>query len=334
MVQSRGTKTINPVKPRISPGLLLFLLAPVLAELLSGHKSPLEFFNPLSLVILSLPYGCGALICRELVVRWRKGRFSLVLLGIAYGIYEEGVVVRSIFNPNWGELGQLAGYSHVAGVTWTYAELLIHFHVVVSIAASVMLVEIMYPEQRHQRWISDKTLIGCVIGLLLWIPAGVWMTSYFPPIHLYILAWLTIFALAGAARYIPAHPLPPRTVAVPRPRWFWLLGALNMTIFFFTVFLTAQHGTPPYFVTALLLLVLDGVTVLLVLRWSGNGVSWDDRHRLALIAGELSFFIYACFDHDIQKWEGLSIVGFLAGFALWYLNRCVKTRIQQAASTG
>ncbi len=320
-----ASKAIKAITTRISPGIALFLLAPVLAELLSGHQSPLEFFNPLNLVILSLPYGCGALICRELVVRWRKGRFSLLLLGIAYSIYEEGIVVRSIFDPNWGELEQLAGYSHVAGITWTYAELLIHFHVIVSIAASVILLEILYPEQKHQSWISNKTLIGCFIGILLWIPAGFWMTSYVPPLPLYISAWIVVFALGLAARYAPAT-LPPRTVTVPRPRWFWLLGALNMSLFFFTVFLTAQEGIPPYFVTGLLLLVIDGVTLWLVLHWSGNGFCWDDRHRLALIAGELSFFIYACFDHDVETWEGLSIVGFAAIIALWELNRRVRAR--------
>ncbi len=321
------TKVAN----RISPGLVLFLLAPTLAELLSGHQPPLEFFNPLSLIISSLPYGCGALICRELVVRWHKGRFSLLLLGMAYGIFEEGIVVRSLFNPNWGELGHLAEYTHVAGVTWTYAELLIHFHALVSITASVVLAEILYPDKRHQSWISTRALMGCFAALLLWILAGFLMTSYIPPLELYMIAWLTIFTLIWAARYKPAHPLQPRKVAVPRPLWFWLLGALNMSIFFFTVFLTAQYNVPPFFVTALFLLCLDSVTLWLVLRWSGNGFSWDDRHRLALIAGGLSFFIYACFDHDIQKWEGLSIVGIIAIIALCQLYHRVATRIKETS---
>lgn len=326
MTDKAATATI---KKRIPPGLVLFLLAPILGELLSGHQPPLEFFNPLSLVILSLPYGCGALICRELVIRWGKGRFSLLLLAVAYGIYEEGIVVRSFFNPNWGELGHLGEYSHAAGVTWTYAELLIHFHVLVSITASVVLAEMLYPEERHQSWISTKKLIFCFAALLLWIPAGFLMTSYIPPIELYILTWLTIFILMWAARHLPAQLLRPRTVSVPRPRWFWLLGALNMSIFFFTVFLTPQHDIPPFYVTALFLLVLDGVTLWLVLRWSGNGFAWNDRHRLAFIAGGLSFFIYACIDHDLEKWEGLSIVGIIAIIALWQLNRRVTARIQR-----
>jgi hypothetical protein len=315
------------ITKRISPGLTLFVLAPILGELLSGHQPPLEFFNPLNLIILSLPYGCGALICRELVVRWKKGFISLLLLGAAYGMFEEGIVVRSLFNPDWGELGNLGTYSHVAGITWTYAELLIHFHVIVSITASVTLAEILYPEQRYKSWISNKKLMGCFMALLLWILAGFLMTSYMPSTGLYILTWLAIFGLVWTARHIPAHS--PCTVSVPGPWWFWLLGLMNMTIFFFTVFLTPQYGVPPYFVTALLLLVLDGGTLWLILRWSGNGLAWDDRHRLYLIAGALSFFIYACIDHDLEKWEGSSIVGILAIVALWQLKRRVSTRIQE-----
>jgi hypothetical protein len=324
---SKATKR-SPIG-HISPGLLLFVLAPVLAELLSGHQSPAEFFNPLNLIVLSLPYGCGAVICRELAVRWHKGRLTLLLLGIAYGMYEEGIVVRSIFNPAWGELGNLAEYSHGAGVTWTYAELLIHFHVIVSITASIYLVEMAYPDRRQQSWINNTQLIGCFIYLLLWIPAGFLMTSYIPPAKLYSSAWAAIGVLVLAAHKVPAHILRPRTITVVRPFWFWLLGFLNMSIFFFMVFLTPEYDIVPYFVTALLLIVLEGITGFLVLHWSGNGFSWDDRHRLAFFAGGLSFFICACFAHDMEQWTGLSVVALLAITALWQLNCRVANRLKK-----
>jgi hypothetical protein len=89
---------------RVSPSLLLLLLAPAIGELLSGSSPPLEFFFPPSLILLALMYGCGALVCREMVVRWGKGWLSLLLLGIAYGIYEEGIVLRSFFNSAWQDL--------------------------------------------------------------------------------------------------------------------------------------------------------------------------------------------------------------------------------------
>jgi hypothetical protein len=50
---------------RIAPGVALLLTAPVIGELVPGHQAPAEFFNPVVFAALALPYGCGALLCRE-----------------------------------------------------------------------------------------------------------------------------------------------------------------------------------------------------------------------------------------------------------------------------
>ncbi len=87
----------SPIKN--SSTLVLFLLSPAIAELLSGSAPPLEFFNPLGFVILASLYGSGAILARELALRWRKGYLSLLLLGAAYGVIEEGLIVKSFFDP-------------------------------------------------------------------------------------------------------------------------------------------------------------------------------------------------------------------------------------------
>jgi hypothetical protein len=38
--------------------------------------------------------------------------------------------------------------------------------------------------------------------------------------------------------------------------------------------------------------------------------------------------MYACFDQDLEKWEGLSIVAIMAIVALWWLNRGAAARTQ------
>jgi len=74
---------------RVTPALVLFFLAPAIAELLSGSAPPSEFFNPISFILLASLYGSGALIVRELKVRWNKGYVSMFVLGAAYGIIGE-----------------------------------------------------------------------------------------------------------------------------------------------------------------------------------------------------------------------------------------------------
>lgn len=145
--------THRPITPegwrsRVGPGVTLLLLAPTLGELVSGHQTLFEFLNPVSFLVTALPYGFGALVCRELTVRWRKGWLCLVLLALAFGIYEEAIVARSFWDPKWSELGALGDYSYRGGVTWTYAAVLLHFHVTISIVSSVLVAHLIHPNER------------------------------------------------------------------------------------------------------------------------------------------------------------------------------------------
>jgi hypothetical protein len=292
---------------RIPPWLTLLVLAPLLGEIVSGHQPPLELCNPLSVTLLMLPYGLGALICRELARRWRKGWPSLILLAVAYGVYEEAIVVRSFFDPNWAELEILKPY-HVLGVNWTYAEMLIHFHVLVSIAAAVMLAEMIHSDRRREPWLSDKGLIACIAGLALWFPAGWLMTQYVPPLTGYTLAWVAIAVLMLAARYIPAGIPAPVKKNPPHPVFFLLLGFANMTLFFVAVYVLPESWAPPLWLSVSGLALLDVFSLLLLLYWSGSGGAWGDRHRLAWVAGGLGFFILFNLASDLEAFAGKSCV--------------------------
>ena len=98
------------------PPVTLFFLAPVIAELLSGSAPPAEFFRPIGLAVLTILYGGGAILVREITIRWKKGWISLLVLGAAYGIIEEGLMVKSFFDPNWTDLGILGTYGRWLGV--------------------------------------------------------------------------------------------------------------------------------------------------------------------------------------------------------------------------
>ena len=317
---------------RVPPWLTLLVLAPVLGELVSGHQAPLEFINPLNFLLLSLPYGCGALLCRELVVRWGGGSLCLLLLGIAYGVYEEGVVVYSLFDPHWSELGAMAQYGYFAGVNWTWAAGTVQFHALVSIGASVALAHMIYPDQRAKPWLGKRGLVVGVVVLLAWIPALGSIMIFdmkrpLPPLHLYAAAWGVIAALVLAAYRIAKRTTSAARHASVKPWAFFLLGAVNISLLFIGVYIMPEHGAPPLIVTMLLLILLDAVSLFLWWRWSGRGWGWDDRHRLALVSGILAFFVLFTFLKDLESWQGSSIVGVLAILGLWQLGRTVYRRI-------
>jgi len=276
---------------RIPPAFALFIIAPVFGELFSGSASLNEFVNPITFIALTLLYGCGAIIAREWVIRWRKGWFSLFLLGLAYGIYEEGLLVQSFFDPTWMDLGTLATYGRVAGVNWVWVVHLTIYHALISIAASVAFVEILYPHRRGERWVKSQpwwilNWLGFIGVYVFWEV----MTIYDPGVWK-VLSVLAILSLVLLARFMPARLLPPLDRVPPRPLRFWLTGFLGMFAQFILIYLGADNGAYSFLIALLLIAIFDLFVLWLVLRWSGNGQAWNDRHRLALITGALSFFL-------------------------------------------
>src|SRR5207302_1555765 len=107
--------------PNRRPLLALVLLSPVIAEMLSGSTPPIEWLNPIAVLFLIWLYGAGVLVMRETAVRWKTGWPSILLLGAAYGIIEEGLAVKSFFDPAWMDLGTLGWYGRWLDVNWVWA---------------------------------------------------------------------------------------------------------------------------------------------------------------------------------------------------------------------
>jgi hypothetical protein len=81
--------------------LTLYFLAPFIAEMLTGSTPPLMWNNIGGAILTIGLYGSGALLARELVRRRGLGWGNLALLGVAYGVLEEGMAYQSWFNPTW-----------------------------------------------------------------------------------------------------------------------------------------------------------------------------------------------------------------------------------------
>jgi len=279
---------------RERPALMLFFIAPIFGELFSGSSPLNEFINPLTLFMLAMLYGSGAIIARELTIRWKKGWPSLLLLGLAYGIFEEGLMVRSFFDPHWMDLGSLGVYGRVAGVNWVWAYHLTVFHALVSIAASVVFVEILYPERRAASWVTRRKWWYTLWAfLLLTLPLGKALNPYNVPDGWIALSWLAILALMGMARWLPSpHSRQPRQNVLPRPRRFFWLAFGGTFVHHILIYFGADEGAYPFPVALLLTLLFDLFVLYLARRWSGDFAAWDDRHRIAFLTGVLAFFLF------------------------------------------
>lgn len=307
------------------------MLSPTVAELLSGSAPPIEFFNPLGFVILASLYGSGAILARELTLRWRKGCLSLFLLGAAYGVIEEGLMVKSFFDPAWPDLGVLGVLGRWMEINWVWAEMLIVYHAVFSIVIPVLLVELAYPSQRKERWVGGRGLGGFVILLAGVVFLGYFaMTPYRPPLPQYLSAVTLAIFFIFLAWKVPSEDGRQGSTNSHGPTSFFTTGLLGTTGFFI-VFWVLPNLLPPLGIMLLGgFLVFGFARFLKRLKLKGC----DDLHQFALISGGLAFFIFLAPLQELDKTRtdnpwGMGLVGlaFLVGLLLlgWRIKQ--RTRI-------
>ena len=94
--------------------LALLLASPLLVEFLSGNTSSLP-----ALFGFATLNGAGAVLVREAAVRRAGHRGSTtVLLALAYGVLEEGLLNRDLFDPSaYGGLGTEFGFVPAVGIS-------------------------------------------------------------------------------------------------------------------------------------------------------------------------------------------------------------------------
>jgi hypothetical protein len=312
--------------PRIPPALALFVLAPAIGELLSGSSPPTEFFNPIAFLFMVSLYGSGAIVVRELKIRWKKDFRALLLLGAAYGILEEGLLVKSFFDPNWVDLGILGSFGRWLDVNWVWTEMLIAYHAVFSITIPIVLVELAYPQRKNDRWTENRQFISFILLLFAVTTIGfLFITSYIPPLPQYVLAVLVMSLFVYAAYKVPVKNEGKET-KTRKGRTLYLAGLAGSTAFFLIFWVG------PYIFVSPIIVMTIGVTLVFGMLKFTNGFEWNASpplDRLAIVAGALSFFIIlAPFQESaaIAKGTatGMSLVGFAAIVGILLLKRRLK----------
>ena len=308
--------------PNRRPVIALVLLSPIIAEMLSGSSPPVEWLNPIGALFLIWLYGAGVLVMRETAVRWNTGWPSILLLGAAYGIIEEGLAVKSFFDPSWMDLGALGSYGRWLDVNWIWAVWLTIYHAVVSIAIPIFLVDWIWPRVRGQPLTSRRgyiTAIALLAGATVTI--NLLLTPYRPSAWHLLGALGAVVFLAWAARryadrlwaWLPAKKLP------RSPRVYALAGFGFLTGSFLI------YGGGPALGVVPVITVLEGAAVLLgvmllVRRTSDDPGRWQ-RQRFAFVAGVVGFLIVLAVFLEIAGWRGMAVVGAAFAYLLVRLYR-------------
>lgn len=147
---------------KVAPAVVLAVLALAIPEILMG-STPVSRADQWLFEFAF--YGSGALLIREVVLKFKLGWLSVVILGLAFGLAEEGLFLQSAFNPKFLNLN--LSYGRALGVNWVWAQFIIGYHALFSISIPIFLTELIFRNRKDKPWLSKPVFwIICVVFAL------------------------------------------------------------------------------------------------------------------------------------------------------------------------
>lgn len=238
--------------------LILMIMTPGIPEYLNGSShlstlftSPPFFFFQLFANIAM--YTAGALLIREFVIRRGKGWGSVLLLGLAFGIMEEGVAVHTFFLGQTNPVGLLGVYGRYAGFDWLWALGIMTFHSVYSITLPLLLLKLAFPDDEKKSLLGS---LGIAVVLIVYI-ADIVVLNFFvsyvlkftPPAFYYAFLLLLASLIVVAAAILPREFISARNLGpTPRNRRFYFAGMLLLPVFMvYYIIIPSIQGIHPLF---------------------------------------------------------------------------------------
>jgi hypothetical protein len=273
---------------RVAPALGLLILAPICAEYLYGYDDSTG--NPAALLgglVLFAPlYGGAALLIRELARRAGRGWPTILLLGLAFGVLQAGLIDQSMFNPSYRDIDYWDEMFNPTYVSWLgfSPELGVMFttgHLIWSVAVPIAIIEALVPRRRTTPWLRWPGLALTAVGFGLAAYVVVWWTldteDFVPSAGQLLGAAMVVIALVVAAFVVrPRHRLTSNRPS-PSP---WLVGTAAFAALAFRM--PVQGGWTAFAVNLGLLAGLLAVIV-----WWSARPTWGPLHQLALAGGAL-----------------------------------------------
>lgn len=330
------TVDVQSTRARAKAALTLAVITPVLTELFSANMGPAEVLHPIGFLLQFLAYGVPVLLIRELAVRARVGLPGLFLMGLAYSIFNEGIIAKTLFfGPPGGGMTDydtfFLGEIHVVWMVFITT-----WHALHAVVFPIALVSALFPEVREESWLSVPVRLAF---LVVWVPAGV---LGFLKFNAQYADWgyFTAFVATIVGLLLLGAKLPGRApfFADGRPGTVWqvCLGVAFYPVLVVTPFVAVEVGAP----FAILVVWPWGFASLFYL-WLRRR-RWDTYRPLAFIAlgnyGSGSFlnmvFQLGADPRRVDKIATLAVLTALfAIIALWAVLRKKGQRVAPAAGS-
>lgn len=275
-----STVAIAPPRRSVSAAITLFFVAPFVAEYLLGDLS-LKLLP--ALILMAPMYGGGALLIREMVRHKGRGWPTILCLGAAYALLEEGLVTQSLFNPDYLNLhAHFLAPAHIAwlGIGGWWTLLMFNVHTFWSIGVSIALVEGLFPDRARTPWLGkighDVVDVIFLLGLIANTLLGYKQNHFWASRMQLGVAALLCVLLIVLAFATPAG-MAKREGTVPSP---WLTGAAALVLGLLFELVPMRWGWG----AVATMLTVDAVFLLIVYALSSRR-SWTLLHALSLGAG-------------------------------------------------
>ncbi len=316
--------------------ILLIIMTPGIPEYMTGSsKLGTLFYNTpsffIGLILNIALYSTGVLLIREFSARFNKGWASILTLGLAYGIMEEGISVHTFFMPAINPVGLLGIYGRYLGVDWIWALGISFFHAIFSVGLPILLLSIAYPQQSRERLLGKG---GIAVVLLVYILDIVVLNiavnsakpSSIPTTADYIFFSLLSLALLITARALPGNLLNGKGRTYQGTKKFFLLGAMPFTIYAINAFLPYKSdGSPRIWppLEGLFFIIENAVIMILIAHYMPR--KNNRKHKFALAVGLITpLFVWAELMQIIGIAPLITVVSIIGLLFLIKLRNLVK----------
>jgi hypothetical protein len=300
-----------------APIWALVLLSPFIAEVLSGSTRTSILFVYVPEVMV---WGVGALLCRELVRRWRAGGTSLLLLGLGLSIAEEFIIQQTSLAP-LPFPGVHADYGRVWGVNLVYFLFMLGYESVWVVVVPVQVTELFFPQRAGKPWLRPRGaavacivfLVGCRIAWYAWTQRArpfLHAAPYHPRPGMIALGLVAIAALVATAYLVRGFGQPgPDDRRRTAPEWLAGLTAFVMGAAWFV--LIGENFTPkpvqPFWLAIIAGSAWAAAAFILFVRWSSRP-AWNERRRFSAAGGATLASMAAPY-LTITSWPRIDVVG-------------------------